>query len=235
MCINNCCSGFIDLYFNYILTVSSTLSLKPKSATATINLSFNHPLLISPSLIKIYMEFGEQQPQNLIEISSPELDIYLTQITADNSEEFFTLVDNNRDFLEAERISHRFTTVESVRESFNHFYGQRRTSFSIKNSNQELIGFISLMKTIRSTDIIEIGYFLDERFTHKGNAAKAVKVLSDYAFDVMNYQRVQAYVKFYNDASIRVLARCGFVCTGEYEDGVAEFTLYKDYRIPNPQ
>jgi RimJ/RimL family protein N-acetyltransferase len=56
----------------------------------------------------------------------------------------------------------------------------------------------------------EIGYWLGEKYWNKGIATKALKAMTDYAFDTFGITRIFAHVFESNIASIRVLHKCGF-------------------------
>jgi [ribosomal protein S5]-alanine N-acetyltransferase len=56
----------------------------------------------------------------------------------------------------------------------------------------------------------EIGYWLGEPFWGKGIATRAVKLATKYAFEVLNFERLHAGVFETNDASKRVLEKCGY-------------------------
>ncbi len=56
----------------------------------------------------------------------------------------------------------------------------------------------------------EIGYWLGEPFWGKGIATKAVKLATKYAFEELKFERLHAGVFETNDASKRVLEKCGY-------------------------
>jgi RimJ/RimL family protein N-acetyltransferase len=57
----------------------------------------------------------------------------------------------------------------------------------------------------------EIGYFLGEPYWGKGIMTKAVNLVCDYAFRELGIIRIDTGVFDFNQASMRVLEKCGFV------------------------
>ncbi len=72
----------------------------------------------------------------------------------------------------------------------------------------------------------EIGYWLGESFWNKGIASRAVELLVDYAFNTLNLHRVEAGVFDFNQASKRVLEKCGFTL-----EAIHRQSLIKNGRI----
>lgn len=56
----------------------------------------------------------------------------------------------------------------------------------------------------------ELGYFIGEKFWNMGIATKAVKLIVNYGFENTDIVRIYAGVFDYNQASMRVLEKCGF-------------------------
>lgn len=73
------------------------------------------------------------------------------------------------------------------------------------------IGGIGLHKI--SEHCFDVGYWISEKFWGKGYATEALNAITNLAFDELKIDRVQAYVFEGNEASERVLVKCGY----EYE------------------
>ena len=75
---------------------------------------------------------------------------------------------------------------------------------------------------------------------NKGYASESVRLLLDYAFSELEFNRLEAYITPGNDSSIRVLEKNGFVREGllremefykdRYWDGILMAILRKDYK-----
>ena len=57
----------------------------------------------------------------------------------------------------------------------------------------------------------EIGYWVERSFRGQGACTAAVKALSDFAFDIMKFRRLEALADYNNIASQRVMERAGMV------------------------
>jgi [ribosomal protein S5]-alanine N-acetyltransferase len=101
-----------------------------------------------------------------------------------------------------------------------------RTYFAIA-SNREAIGSIGLMP---GNDVhrftAELGYWLAEPFWGNGIMTKAVRALSEYAFDELGLHRIFAKPYTTNAASARVLEKSGFTL-----EGIIRAAVFKDGRI----
>jgi len=87
----------------------------------------------------------------------------------------------------------------------------------------------------------EIGYVLLRNEWNKGYATEAVKALVTFGFEIMNLNRIEAFITPGNDASIRVLKKANFLqegivrerdlIKGELVDGVILAILKRDYKV----
>ena len=78
----------------------------------------------------------------------------------------------------------------------------------------------------------ELGYWLAEPFWNKGIMTEAVKLMTDYAFEHLNLNRIFAQPYDRNQASMRVLEKAGFQFEGRLkgnaykEDEILDQLLY---------
>lgn len=88
------------------------------------------------------------------------------------------------------------------------------TVFAIADSNEAIgsIGLMIGMDVHRRT--AELGYWLAEPFWGRGIMSRAVELLTDYAFEEYNLNRIYAEPYSTNPASIRVLEKSGFHLEG---------------------
>ncbi len=84
---------------------------------------------------------------------------------------------------------------------------------SLKKENQ-LIGTCGFNYWNKTHKRAEISYDLDYEFWGKGMMTKAVKSISDFAFQTMKLQRIQATVAIDNIPSIKVLEKSGYIQEG---------------------
>ena len=81
----------------------------------------------------------------------------------------------------------------------------------IRNGDKELIGAIGLKPEAGpGAHRAEIGYWLARPWWGQGVTTEAVRALTRYAFEELGLRRLVAQVYPWNQASIRVLEKCGF-------------------------
>ncbi|MCF8241947.1 MAG: GNAT family N-acetyltransferase [Melioribacteraceae bacterium] len=95
--------------------------------------------------------------------------------------------------------------------------------FRIEKDDQ-LLGEISLKNIKWYNRKAEIGIILKKEFYGKGFGTNALKSIMDYAFNKMNFYRLEAEVLEFNVGSIKLLEKLGFVKEGvlreaKYSDG----------------
>jgi len=105
------------------------------------------------------------------------------------------------------------------------------TTFAIE-FNGEAVGGIGL--EIRQ-DVYQysplIGYWLSEVYWGNGIIAEAIKILTDYAFTVLDAICVQAFVFSENPRSMRVLEKAGYVKQGIIKQSVIKRGVVMDEYI----
>lgn len=95
-----------------------------------------------------------------------------------------------------------------------------RTTFAIEY-NSELCGVISL---VGQSDVYkrtaEIGYWIGEPYWNKGIATIAVKLITNYGMDQLDFIRIHAGVYEYNIGSMIVLTKNGYSKEGIFKKSV---------------
>ena len=66
--------------------------------------------------------------------------------------------------------------------------------------------------------VVELAYGIDEPHRGRGFATEAAGALAGFAFASGLVRVVRAHTRIENDASARVLSRCGFIRVGEVVD-----------------
>ncbi len=82
----------------------------------------------------------------------------------------------------------------------------------------DIIGIIMLSEVVRyNLQSSWIGYFLDKEQNGKGYMTEAVRQVVGFAFDELNFHRLEAGVMLHNIGSIKVLLKAGF-----HKEGIAK-------------
>jgi RimJ/RimL family protein N-acetyltransferase len=74
----------------------------------------------------------------------------------------------------------------------------------------------------------EVGYWLAEDYWGQGIAAKALELITDYAFEHCGFKKLFAPVLAPNSASMRVLEKCGYALEGVLKHEVVKNGKYYD-------
>lgn len=107
--------------------------------------------------------------------------------------------------------------------------------FLIAYDNQ-IIGTIDFHNVQRETHQGEIGYWLDEAFNGQDIMTKTVNFLIQYAFEVLNFNKVTLQAVVENIASNKVALKCGFELVGVKHqdfllyDKLCDMNLYEKLR-----
>jgi [ribosomal protein S5]-alanine N-acetyltransferase len=110
-----------------------------------------------------------------------------------------------------------------IKSSYDDFRLRKTITFAIDYKNK-LQSFQLLSGTIGIKDInyvnkkANIGYWIGKQYQDKGIATECIKLVINYAFDVLKLEEISAYVFPDNNPSIRVLEKNRFVKTGEVNE-----------------
>lgn len=153
--------------------------------------------------------------------------ITLRRLTDDDKEQLALLANNKK-------------VWDNLRDIMPYPYTTDNAGFFINISKQEtppltfaiefdgqfagVIGLIPQQDVYKKT--AEIGYWIGEPFWNKGIATTSVKLITQYAFDQLDFIRLHTGVFEYNTASMKVLEKCGY-----RKDGVFEKAIIKNGRI----
>ncbi|MCK5169478.1 MAG: GNAT family N-acetyltransferase [Bacteroidales bacterium] len=113
---------------------------------------------------------------------------------------------------------------DNLRDGFPYPYTEMAAKqwITIANQDKPLTNFAVVYKgsaiggvgIIKQNDIFrknaEIGYWLGEKYWNKGISTKALKAMIEYSFNTFDVIRLFAHVFESNEASIKVLTKCGF-------------------------
>ena len=95
---------------------------------------------------------------------------------------------------------------------------------AFEKATGNFVGGTGLHRFDWNTRIVEIGYWYRQSAHGKGYATESTKALIRYAFDVVSANKVVICHASGNDASRRVIEKCGFDF---------EYTSKKDAQLPN--
>lgn len=118
-------------------------------------------------------------------------------------------------------------TEEGAENFLQKFTNQNPVTFFGIDYNNDYVGNISL---VPGQDVYrksaEIGYFIGEQYWNKGIVTTAVNLITAYGFNHLDIIRIHTGVFEYNEASMHVLEKCGFV-----KEGVFRKSVFKQNKI----
>jgi ribosomal-protein-alanine N-acetyltransferase len=125
---------------------------------------------------------------------------------------------------ELTRLANNKKIWDNLRDIMPHPYTRDDAIFFINLTKQEkpqmtfaiefdgqlcvVIGLTAQQDVYKKT--AEIGYWIGEPFWNKGIATEAVKSITDYGLNELNYMRIHTGVFEYNIGSMKVLEKCGY-------------------------
>jgi len=97
-------------------------------------------------------------------------------------------------------------------------------------TTNEMLGLIGVKEIDYLNGTCELGYWLGKKHQNKGIITKAIKKLSQFCFYDLDIKLIKAIVFESNEASKKVLKKCGFVDSG-YSDKIYCNTILKEKMI----
>lgn len=83
--------------------------------------------------------------------------------------------------------------------------------FIFGRQDNVLVGGVSLFNVRRGdADAASLGYWIGQPFARQGFMTEAVRAILDHGFGTLRLHRIEAACLPHNEASMRLLARCGF-------------------------
>lgn len=128
------------------------------------------------------------------------------------------------------RIPFPYTIAHA--EAFLHECGEDELVLAVRErAGQGFVGLCSLKE--RSGNAVELGYWLGRPFWGRGLATEAAQAVIDLAFEQLQVDAVEVSCRVVNNASRRVIQKCGFgFCgTGMWISQAAGRVASENYRM----
>lgn len=159
------------------------------------------------------------------------------------AKELFELVDSNREHLRTFLDFVDSSVDETLQENYIKMKLQGTANGTDKlffiAYGDKLIGTIDLHAIHPTVKKAEIGYWVDANYARKGVTSKAVRVLCQYAFEVLELNKLTIMADVRNIGSNKVAQKCGFTFLGtrpqdsfiygEYQDMNEYYLLKNDF------
>lgn len=150
-------------------------------------------------------------------------EITLRKIVASDLNNLFEIYSNEKLFQYSPvMLKKNKDTVANMIGHFERDFHKRKEIFlgiCLKSEPNDIVGVAEMFDYSQDVNMITIGYRLNDRFWGKGIATKAVKAMTDYLFNDIGINRIQAFVMPENIKSQNVLQRNGFIKEGIIRQG----------------
>ncbi|MBE7049568.1 MAG: GNAT family N-acetyltransferase [Ruminococcaceae bacterium] len=158
----------------------------------------------------------------LKQTTAEDIDLFI-----DESGNYDTDLMKNYDYIDFPRSKQYL--ISSIEKSVS---GQEDNfSFTIHNKSGEKVGYITVFDCDKKNGTFKYGIFIKESFKGRGYASESVKIVLNYYFNELRYNKVNVYIYDFNTPSIRFHEKSGFVFEGRlrqmsYSGGQYHDTLY---------
>lgn len=154
---------------------------------------------------------------NRIILRSPDDSVELKQLIPEDAERYFQLIDSDRAHLSqhGEDTAIKYPTVESVRESIVHPKKPAKYRFGIWDG-EIMVGSDNL--TPIEGNRIESGSWIAKVHTGHHYAARARRLLVDFAFKQLHVNEIISKITIGNEPSRKSVEKSGFVYSGDIEE-----------------
>jgi RimJ/RimL family protein N-acetyltransferase len=160
-------------------------------------------------------------------------DVILREIVEDDLPLMAKYADNKKVSMNLRDAFPNPYTIDDAKRFFKMVNEQNPKTFLAIEFQGEYVGNISLLP---GSDVYrksaEIGYFIGEPFWNKGIATKAVNMITRFGFKKLDIVRIYTGIFEYNQASQRVLEKCGFQKEVIFKDAIFKNgKLYDEVRF----
>lgn len=149
--------------------------------------------------------------------------ITLRKIISSDIDSLFEIY-NNESLFQYTPVNHKKnkSTVKNMIGHFDRDFNKQKEIFlgiCLNDNLNKIVGVAEIFDYNRAVNMITIGYRLNEQSWGKGIATLTVKAMTDYLFNHIGINRIQAFVMPENIKSKNVLQRNGFIKEGTIRQG----------------
>ena len=150
-------------------------------------------------------------------------EITLRKIVVSDIDSLFEIYSNEKLFKYSPvMLKKNKETVANMIGHFERDFHKRKNiilGICLNNEPNNIVGIAEMFDYSNDVNMITIGYRLDDRFWGRGIATKTVKAMTDYLFNDIGINRIQAFVMPENIKSQNVLQRNSFAKEGIIRQG----------------
>lgn len=149
--------------------------------------------------------------------------VTLSQIAESDLESLWQILSDDDNFQynpdsASTSIAEAATKIKQIHFNFREKKSITLGIFSNDSLNQ-LIGLLEITDINLQINALSLSFMLNREFSGKGYATAALNCITDYLFNYIEVNRIQAFIMPNNLRSQRLLERCGFVKEGTIREG----------------
>ncbi len=128
---------------------------------------------------------------------------------------------------------HKIITEDFEKEWISHAYEKGRYQFAVVNkSNDEPIGIYGLeLKNDMSKQYFFVGFIGEDDYRGIGVGTEALKLLTNFAFDILNAHTLYTTIYSYNISSLKSVVKAGYKKCGILREAIYYGNCYYDEYI----
>ncbi|WP_321331379.1 GNAT family N-acetyltransferase [uncultured Bacteroides sp.] len=157
--------------------------------------------------------------------------IYLRAVEPEDLEVMYEM-ENHPSFWEISSFTvpySRYTLKEYILNSQNDVFADKQLRLMIvRREDDKVIGTIDITDYIPLHAHGAVGIAVLETYRREGYAARALRLLCEYAFNFLDMKQLYANVPIDNEASLQLFSSCGFVECGVLKEWLHAGKGYKD-------
>ena len=139
-----------------------------------------------------------------------------------------------------EPMKHLDEADDKIRDMKDGFISKQEISFIITQKHtREFIGCCGMFDINEENSNCCLFIQIDKHYRNQGIATEAIHAITKYGMEDLKFHRMYAYITPGNDASLRVLSKCGYIREGilrdmefykdRYWDGIVMAIIEQDY------
>lgn len=135
---------------------------------------------------------------------------YLSPMNPEDAEKYVAWL-NDMEVAQYLTVAYHNINLNVERETLERFARQGDHFAVVDSRNDELIGGCGLLNIDQVNRTAEVGIFIGEKgYWNKGYGEEAMRLLLDYAFNILNLENIMLNVYAFNSRAIRCYRKIGF-------------------------
>lgn len=122
----------------------------------------------------------------------------------------------------------RYTLHEYVATASGDIYADKQVRMMIENEDGDTVGIVDIVNFDPSHRRAEVGLIILNAFRRQGYACGALRLVADYALNVLHLHQLFAFIDVTNTASVSLFCKAGYRETARLADWLYDGREYHD-------